>query len=118
LDSNGNLGSDGILDYNSLTPNTFGNFNISTVLIKTAFSKSDEVNSEAFDAFTFLAAYSGQDANKITTSAFRDIPIPNWDLKYAGFMKFSWFKKRFKRFSVTHGYRSAYTVKGCLVISI
>jgi len=31
-------------------------------------------------------------------------------LKYAGFMKFSWFKKRFKRFSVTHGYRSAYTV--------
>jgi len=152
LDSNGNLGSDGILDYNSLTPNTFGNFNISTLLIKTAFSKSDEVNSEAFDAFSdnrlkiaerlansfygndsysrdaegypegfgknnqkvllpsFLAAYSGQDANKITTSAFRDIPIPNWDLKYAGFMKFSWFKKRFKRFSVTHGYRSAYTI--------
>ncbi|MFV9552338.1 cell surface protein SprA [Algibacter sp. PT7-4] len=139
--------------YNPLTPNTFGNFNISTVLIKTAFSKSDEVNSEAFNEFrsnrlkiaerlaekfygttayerdpetnfplgfgknnqkvllpAFLAAYSGQDASKVKTSAFRDIPIPNWDLKYTGFMKFNWFKKRFKRFSVTHGYRSSYTI--------
>ena len=138
--------------YNPLTPNTFGNFNISTVLIKTAFSNSDEISSPAFDDFrtnrlkiaerlaedfygtntytrdaegypegfgknnqkvllpAFLAAYSGQDANKITTNAFRDIPIPNWDLKYTGFMKFGWFKKRFKRFSVTHGYRSAYTI--------
>jgi len=139
--------------YNPLTPNTFGNFNISTVLIKTAFSKSDELNSEAFDDFranrlkiaerlaetfygtdayarnpddgyplgfgknsqrvllpAFLAAYSGQDANKVKTTAFRDIPIPNWDLKYTGFMKFGWFKKRFKRFSLTHGYRSTYTI--------
>ncbi|ULC60957.1 cell surface protein SprA [Flaviramulus sp. BrNp1-15] len=138
--------------YNSLTPNTFGNFNISTILIKTAFSKSDENISEAFNDFrdnrlkianrlaedfygnttfardaegyplgfgknnqkvllpAFLAAYSGQDANKIRTSAFRDVPIPNWDLKYTGFMKFNWFKKRFKRFSLTHGYRSTYTI--------
>jgi cell surface protein SprA len=138
--------------YNPLTPNTFGNFNISTILIKTAFSKSDEVSSEAFDDFrsnrlkiaerlaekfygtsayardaegfplgfgknnqkvllpAFLAAYKGQDANTISTKAFRDIPIPNWDLKYTGFMKFNWFKKRFKRFSVTHGYRSNYTI--------
>ncbi|UKM65760.1 cell surface protein SprA [Flavobacteriaceae bacterium GSB9] len=139
--------------YNSLTPNTFGNFNISTVLIKTAFSKSDEKQSAAFDEFrsnrlkvaerlaeefygtssyernaedgfplgfgknsqkvllpAFLAAYSGQDANKVKTSAFRDVPIPNWDLKYTGFMKFDWFKKNFKRFSLTHGYRSTYTI--------
>ncbi|APY11250.1 cell surface protein SprA [Seonamhaeicola sp. S2-3] len=139
--------------YNSLTPNTFGNFNISTVLIKTAFSKSDENISKTFNEFrsnrlkvaerlaeefygegvlyardddgyplgfgktnqkvllpAFLAAYTGQDANKVKTGAFRDIPIPNWDLKYSGFMKFAWFKKRFKRFSVTHGYRSAYTI--------
>ncbi|MCF7568374.1 cell surface protein SprA [Sabulilitoribacter arenilitoris] len=156
-DADGNLVSDGflpdgILDYNSLTPNAFGNFNISTILIKTAFSKSDENISEAFNDLrsnrlkiaerlaekfygnttyardaegyplgfgknnqavllpAFLAAYSGQDASKVKTSAFRDIPIPNWDLKYTGFMKFNWFKKRFKRFSITHGYRSTYTI--------
>ncbi|WP_372753707.1 cell surface protein SprA [Mariniflexile sp.] len=141
--------TDGV--YNSLTPSTFGNFNISTVLIKTAFNKSDETSSDAFNDFranrlivaqrlaqekgvdindvdeegfpkgfgknsqavllpSFLAAYSGQDANNVKTSAFRDIPIPNWDLKYTGFMKFAWFKKRFKRFSLTHGYRSTYTI--------
>ena len=140
------------LEYQSLTPNTFGNFSISTLLLKTAFSKSDENNSEAFNDFrsnrliianrlaekfygttayfrdlegypvgfgknnqkvllpAFLSAYSGQDAGKVKTSAFRDVPIPNWDLKYSGFMKFDWFKKRFKRFSLTHGYRSTYTI--------
>ena len=138
-------------EYVALTPNTFGNFNISTLLIKTAFSKSDETTSDAFNDFrsnrliiarrlaaekgadvndldadgypkgfgknnqavllpAFLSAYTGTDANKVTTSAFRDVPIPNWDLKYSGFMKFAWFKKRFKRFSLTHGYRSTYTI--------
>ncbi len=145
-------GSTGNYEYNSLTPNTFGNFNISTLLIKTAFKKSDENVSEAFNNFrenrliiaerkaakfygsnaygrdedgfplgfgknnqsvllpAFLAAYSGKDANDMTLSAFRDVPIPNWDLKYTGFMRFKWFKKHFKRFSLTHGYRSTYTI--------
>ena len=52
----------------------------------------------------FLAAYSGKDASKVDLGAFRDVPIPNWTLKYTGFMKFKWFKKHFKRFSLTHGY--------------
>lgn len=151
-DSNGLPGQDGINDYEALTPNTFGNFNISTILIKTAFSKSNDVSAPVFEQFrenrlkiaerlarrfygtdnysrdldgfpegfgknsqnvllpSFLAAYSGQDANNITTNAFRSVPIPNWDLKYTGFMKIGWFKKRFKRFSITHGYRSAYAI--------
>jgi cell surface protein SprA len=144
----------GELEYESLTPNTFGNFNISTLLIKTAFGKSDAISSDAFDDFranrikiaerlalekgvdlnnpdnigddgfpkgfgkgsqavllpSFLAAYSGSDANGVNLGAFRNVPIPNWDVKYTGFMKFAWFKKRFKRFSVTHGYRSNYTI--------
>lgn len=138
--------------YRSLTPNTFGNFNISTLLIKTAFSKSDEISSAAFNDFrsnritvanrlaeefygttayprdeegypvgfgktsqqvllpSFLSAYKGSDAGKEETGIFRDIPIPNWDLKYTGLMRIKWFKKQFKRFSIQHGYRAAYTV--------
>ncbi|MDX1470697.1 MAG: cell surface protein SprA, partial [Flavobacteriaceae bacterium] len=140
------------LDYNALLTNSFGNFNISTALIKTAFSSSDENNSQPFNDFrenrivianrlarefygtsnyevdeegyplgfgknnqkvllpAFLAAYKGTDPDNISLSAFRDIPIPNWQLKYTGFMKFKWFKDKFRRFSVTHGYRSAYTI--------
>ncbi|MFB9056236.1 cell surface protein SprA [Mariniflexile ostreae] len=140
--------------YVALSPNTFGNFNISTILIKTAFNKSDENVSDAFNDFranrikvayriaqeagidlnnpvnidaqgypkgfgknsqkvllpSFLAAYTGQDADKVKLTAFRDVPIPNWDMKYTGLMKFNWFKKHFKRFSLTHGYRSLYTI--------
>lgn len=146
---------DGLSDnYNALISNTFGNFNISTVLIKTAFKKSDESGSQAFEDFrenrliianrlarangidindpanldvdgypigygktnqavllpAFLAAYSGQSADKTKLGAFRDVPIPNWTLKYTGLMGIKWFKKNFKRFSLTHGYRSNYTV--------
>lgn len=154
IDSNDDGLSD---DYNLLIRNTLGNFNISTMLIKTAFSNSDENNSEAFDAFrnhrliiarrlalnagidfnnpnnfedgdlnsfplgygrtnqsvllpAFLSAYSGADPNKVSLGAFRDIPIPNWTLRYTGFMRLKWFKKNFKRFSITHGYNSTYTI--------
>ena len=145
-------GSGDELEYVSLTPNTFGNFNISTLLISTAFQTSDENNSKAFDDFrsnrltianrlardfygndsydrdaegyplgfgknnqevllpSFVSAYQGKSPDKITTEAFRDVPIPNWDLKYTGFMKYAWFKKNFRRFSLTHGYRSVYTI--------
>ncbi len=146
--------SNGDYEYQSLTPNTFGNFAISNILLKTAFSKSDENASKTFEKFrtnrltianrlaqqrgidinnpanldaegyplgygktnqavllpAFLAAYSGRNANKIKLNPFRDMPIPNWDIKYTGLMRLSWFKKRFKRLSLTHGYRSNYTI--------
>lgn len=144
--------SNGELEYESLTPNTYGNFNISTMMIATAFSKSDENVSEAFNEFrsnrlliadrlasdyygggtiprddegypigfgknnqavllpAFVAAYTGKDAGGVSTSAIKDVPIPNWDLKYTGLMNFKWFKDRFKRFSLIHGYRSNYTI--------
>jgi len=149
IDENGDGYSD---TYNSLIRNSFGNFNISTVLIKTAFSKSDETQSVVFNDFranrliianrlateyygsssfptdtqgypvgfgknnqavllpAFLSAYSGQSADKVKLTAFRDLPIPNWQLRYTGFMKFKWFRDKFRRFSVTHGYRSSYTI--------
>jgi cell surface protein SprA len=148
LENNGNL------EYQSLTPNEFGNFAISTLTIATAFGASDENDSEAFNDFranrliiakrlasergidvndpnnldaegypkgfgknnqavllpAFASAYSGQDANKAKLGAFKSTPLPNWDVKYTGFMKMKWFKKNFKRFSLTHGYRSNYTI--------
>ena len=58
----------------------------------------------------FLAAYSGKDAGEVKLGAFRNIPIPNWTLRYTGFMKYKWFKQNFSSFSVTHGYRSSYTI--------
>ncbi len=139
--------------YRSLTPNVFGNFNITTFLLPTAFSSSDENGSEPFETFksnrlvianrlatefygtpnfpvdeetgypvgfgrtnqnvllpAFLAAYKGSNAEDEKKGILRDIPLPNWDIKYTGLMNLKWFKKTFKRFSVQHGYRANYTV--------
>jgi cell surface protein SprA len=164
VDSSGN--------YLPQSPYNFGNFSISTVLIKTAFSQSDENGSAAFDDFrnnrlivadrlaeqyygsniprygdgsnpiptdpndprfnfynanagypvgfgknnqevlipAFLAAYSGSSAGGVSLSALRDIPIPNWTIKYSGLMRYGFFKEKFKRFSIQHAYRASYTI--------
>lgn len=138
--------------YNSRSPYNYGNFSISTVMIKTSFGKSDENTSEAFDDFrnnrlvvanrlaksyygtsdfpttgdgypvgfgknsqavllpSFLAAYTGGDAGGVSLGAFRNIPIPNWTVKYTGLMRYKFFKDRFKAFSLQHAYRASYTV--------
>lgn len=137
--------------YNLQLGNNFGNFSISTVMIGTAFNKSDEFDSKTFEQFkanrltianrlvsdrrqeqgtpdedgfperygktqqevllpAFFAAYTGQNADRVNLDAFRDIPIPNWNIKYTGLMKNKWFKKKFKRFSIQHGYRSSYSI--------
>ncbi len=142
------------LQYRSLTPNTYGNFNISTIMIATAFSKSNQDFSETFQEFrdnrltvanrlaqnagidignpdnidadgypkgfgrtsqqvllpAFLSAYTGGDAGGIDLGAFRDTPLPNWSLKYTGLMRLTWFKDKFKRFSLQHGYTSLYNI--------
>ena len=138
--------------YNSRSPYNFGNFSISTILIQTAFSQSDENFSEAFNTFranrilvadklatahygtnnyprdvdgypvgfgknsqqvllpSFRAAYSGKDVSKESLGVFKNIPLPNWNLKYTGLMRYKWFKDKFKRFSLQHGYRASYNV--------
>ena len=58
----------------------------------------------------FMAAYSGKSPNKVSTSLFRNVPIPNWNLRYNGLMKMKWFKKNFSTFVLSHGYRSSYTI--------
>ncbi|MEZ4854031.1 MAG: cell surface protein SprA [Flavobacterium sp.] len=138
--------------YNSRSPYKNGNFNISTILIATSFSQSDQDYSETFQTFrdnrlivanrlaanyyggtnfprdiegypvgfgknsqqvllpSFMSAYSGQNASSVSTGIFRNIPLPNWNVKYTGLMRIKWFKDTFKRFSLQHGYRASYNI--------
>ncbi|NUY81600.1 cell surface protein SprA [Flavobacterium sp. MAH-1] len=152
----------GTLQYNSRSPYNYGNFSISTVMLKTSFKKSDENFSSAFQDFrenriiianrlatsfygttsfptnptdgfpvgfgknsqavllpAFLAAYTGfgignsgygEAAKDISLSSFRDIPIPNWTIKYNGLMRYKFFRDKFKRFSLQSNYRASYTI--------
>ncbi len=139
------------LEYQSLSPFTYGNFNTSTIMLRSAFNQTSEESSEAFESFrqnrltiarrlaarqglnpaniddegypvgygktsqavllpAFISAYTGRDAEDVPLGAFRDMPLPNWDLKYTGLMRLGWFKDKFRRFSINHGYQSNHTI--------
>lgn len=68
------------------------------------------VNSQQVMLPAFVAAYTGKDASSVKTGAFRDVPLPNWTLTYKGLMRFGFFKKNFQSFTLTHGYRSSYSI--------
>ncbi len=59
---------------------------------------------------SFLAAYTGQDANTYALNVFNTIPLPNWKLTYNGLNKFKSIGKIFSSISITHGYKSTLTV--------
>jgi cell surface protein SprA len=58
----------------------------------------------------FLAAYSGRDPSRSKLTAFPAIPLPNWRITYDGFIKIPYIKKNFKQFSISHAYRSTYSI--------
>ena len=87
-------------EYNALSPNSFGNFEISTVLLKTSFSKSDQYNSETFENFQNnrlviakrLAALNGDTSGNIDEFGFpigygknnQSVLIPSFLSAYTG----------------------------------
>ena len=111
---------------NRLATDYYGtpNFPVNADGFPTGFGK----NSPEVLLPSFLAAYTGFDipalkvvgislaqspedrANKISLSAFKNIPIPNWNIKYNGLMRYNFFKEKFKRFSIQHAYKASYTV--------
>ena len=60
----------------------------------------------------FLAAYSGQDAKKVSLTPFPSLAAirPNWRVTYDGFMQMPWFKKLFRTFTLSHAYQCTYAV--------
>ncbi len=81
------------------------------------FPKGYGKNSQAVLLPSFLAAYTGftsdgvgKAANSISFNAFKEIPLPNWNMKYSGLMRYNFFKENFKRFSFQHAYKSSYTI--------
>ena len=52
---------------------------------------------------SFMAAYTGKDANKISLNRFPKVPIPNWRLSYNGLTKYSFFNCGIKSDALTIG---------------
>lgn len=58
----------------------------------------------------FIAAYTGQDPNKVSLDIFDTKPRVNWRVTYNGLSRLPFFKDIFQNFSLTHGYKSTLTV--------
>ncbi len=58
----------------------------------------------------FLAAYSGVDPSRQSLNVFPKIPMPNWNVNFNGFTKIRWVKNNFKNITMSHSYRSTYSV--------
>jgi cell surface protein SprA len=127
----------GVLNTNTPITQT-GNFSTSYSMLSTVFKSSDDLfnlflanrsvlsqrlstlNNLPISGYketgqqvllpAFLAAYSGDNANSVNLGLFRNVPIPNWTLRYNGLMKIDWFKDNFSSFTVTNGYKSSYTI--------
>ncbi|MDH5365854.1 MAG: cell surface protein SprA [Cyclobacteriaceae bacterium] len=131
--------SDPIFDYVSLSPNSSGSYSISFFTLMTAFEKDKKNNNSAvFQEFeqnriailnrlkqhnpkydtnsqdvlipAFIAAYSGKSADLVKLSPFPRIPLPNWRFDYSGLGKIEALKELFSSVSITHSYKSSYSV--------
>ena len=58
----------------------------------------------------FLAAYGGKSPSKVLLQPFPKIPFPNWRITYSGLSKIPLLKKLFRSFTISHAYRSTYSV--------
>jgi cell surface protein SprA len=60
----------------------------------------------------FIAAYSGQSANKVTLSLFPGLAEmrPNWKVTYDGFINLGNMRKFFKSFTLSHAYQCTYNI--------
>ncbi|MHC1703700.1 MAG: cell surface protein SprA [Tenuifilaceae bacterium] len=58
----------------------------------------------------FLATYASYSTSKVPLGNFPIIPFPNWQLTYDGLAKIKPFKNFLRTFTLTHGYRSVYTI--------
>ncbi len=59
---------------------------------------------------SFLAAYSGKDANNVELTSFPKVPAPNWRLTYNGLSKLDIFEGIINNISLNHAYKSTYSV--------
>ncbi len=60
--------------------------------------------------YSFLAAYTGQDASSIKLSPFQRIPFPNWTITYNGLTNIPAIGSLFKTVNISHTYRSTYSI--------
>ena len=67
-------------------------------------------NSQSVLLPAFLAAYTGQDPNKVSLGGTVKIPLPGWQIDYTGLARMKVFAKKFSSITLSHKYSSQYLI--------
>jgi cell surface protein SprA len=59
---------------------------------------------------SFVSAYTNRSPESVPLTYFPTIPFPNWRVTYKGLSKIPALRKLFKNVTVTHSYRSSYSI--------
>jgi cell surface protein SprA len=101
----------------SINSDVFKQFESNLSIIKKRFEDNpinvgNEFSLKSQDVLipAFVAAYSGTSADGVSLSPFPKVPIPNWRFTYEGLNKISGIKDVFQSVTLTHGYKSSYSV--------
>jgi cell surface protein SprA len=60
--------------------------------------------------YSFLSAYRGSSPSSKNTTLFPKVPMPNWRITYDGLSRVKALQSIFQSISISHGYRSVYSV--------
>ena len=60
--------------------------------------------------YSFISAYTGQDPKTMSLNPFPRFPLPNWNITYNGLTNIPAIQKIFKSVSITHSYKSNYSI--------
>ena len=74
------------------------------------FPKGYSASSPDVLLYSFIAAYTGKDANTMRLNPFSRFPLPNWNLTYNGLTNIPAIGTLFKTVSITHNYKSNYSI--------
>ena len=74
------------------------------------FPKGYNSSSSEVLMYSFIAAYSGKDPNTVSLNPFLRIPLPNWSITFNGLTNIPAIGKLFKTVSISHSYKSNYTI--------
>jgi len=80
------------------------------VIDSTGFPSGYSKSSQDVLLGSFVAAYTNRSAQSVPLTYFPKIPFPNWRLTYKGLSKIPALRKIFKNVTITHSYRSSYSI--------
>ncbi len=88
----------------------FGDRNDSSKSVKEGYKDGyDPLQPEILIA-AFNKTYAGFGDNTTILSVLKKIPLPNWNITYTGLNKIGFIKKLFKNVTLSHAYKSIYTI--------